>query len=138
MTILEFKDKIGEVERFYSKEYVNEQKNELYRYFKEYTLKQFAYIISKVYQKCKYLPSIAEIIEIEKEIPFSKIRKTEKTDCKNCIRGFALAPFFAGCWNTPCFRFSEVFVSCLTRTIRTRKWMRTRVLFRRYIRTVVI
>lgn len=84
MTTLEFKEKIGEVERFYSKEYVNEQKNELYKYFKEHTLKQFGYIISKVYQKCKFLPSIAEIIEIEKEIPFSKIRRVEKTDCKNC------------------------------------------------------
>ena len=35
MTISEFKDKIAEVERFYSKDYVNEQKNELYKYFKE-------------------------------------------------------------------------------------------------------
>ena len=84
MTISEFKDKIAEVERFYSKDYVNEQKNELYKYFKEYTIKQFAYVISNVYQKCKFLPSIAEIIDIEKEIPFTKVKKQERTNCSNC------------------------------------------------------
>lgn len=84
MIISEFRDKIAEVERFYSKEYVAEQKNELYRYFKDHTIKQFAYIISKVYQKCKFLPSVAEIVEIEQDIPFSKIRKVQLTDCKNC------------------------------------------------------
>lgn len=91
MTISEFKDKIAEVERFYQKEYVNEQKNELYKYFREHNIAQFNYVISKVYQKCKYLPAISEIIDIEKNIPFSKVKRENVINCPNCNnRGYIL------------------------------------------------
>lgn len=84
MTISEFKDKIAEMERFYSKEYVKEQKNELYKYFKDKSIAQFKYIVSKAYQRYKYLPAVSEIIDIEKEIPFIKMKKETVNDCPNC------------------------------------------------------
>ena len=89
MVFTEFIENVEKMQRFYEKEYNEMQKQEMFRYFSKYNDKRFKYIISKVYQKNKFLPSLAELIEIDQNIPYTEIQKQElklekKENCKIC------------------------------------------------------
>lgn len=78
MVFTEFIENVEKMQKFYGKEYNEIQKQEMFKYFSKYTEKRFKYIISKVYQKSKFLPTLAELVEMDKSIPYAEIEKEEK------------------------------------------------------------
>ncbi len=86
MEIEKFNEIIEEIQKYFSKEYNEIQKQEIFKYFSKYSEKRFVYIVSKIYQNNKFLPILADLIAIDKEIPYRAIEKNEikKTDNKIC------------------------------------------------------
>ena len=90
----EFKKILDKIQRYYGKEYNEVQINEIYKYFGKMSIARFNYIVSKLYQKNKYLPILADFVEVHKENPYSEFKKkteTKKNECKVCGgNGFVL------------------------------------------------
>ena len=87
MDFEEFKKILDKIQRYYGKEYNDVQINEIYKYFGKMSLARFNYIVSKLYQKNKYLPILADFVEVHKENPytdFNKNKEKKKNECKIC------------------------------------------------------
>lgn len=86
MDIKEFSEEIKKVQNFYGKAYSDIQINEMFKYFSNTTIARFRYIISKAYQTYTYLPSLAQMVEVQKNTPFytPKIKNQKINDCKVC------------------------------------------------------
>lgn len=93
MEIKEFEKALDKLQNFYGKEFNDTQIEEMYKYFQKYNKERFYLIISKIFQKNKYMPSLAELIEVDKEIPSNRIISSnqQKGNCKICNNnGFVL------------------------------------------------
>lgn len=92
MVIDEFKNTITQIQRYYGKEYNEIQINEIYKYFGKMSIARFNFITSKLYQKSKYLPVLADFVEVHKENPYYDFKKEEKkNECDICGgKGFVL------------------------------------------------
>ena len=94
MTIDEFYLELQRLENFYGKNYNDTQKEEIFKYFNNTSLARFKFILSKAYQKYKFLPALSELIELHKEEPFFVKKeniKKNKEICKVCQnKGFLL------------------------------------------------
>ena len=86
MVIDEFKKTITQIQRYYGKEYNEVQLNEIYKYFGKMSIARFNFIVSKLYQKNKYLPILADFVEVHKENPYVDYKKPEekKNECEIC------------------------------------------------------
>lgn len=84
MTIDEFSKELKRVENFYSKEYNEIQKQEMFKYFSNATVPRFKFVLSKAYQKCTYLPNLAQLVEIQKSTPYFQSKKEEQKIIEKC------------------------------------------------------
>ena len=85
MTIDEFTKVTTEIENFYQKEISDEQKKIWFSELKGMDLRRFKYVISQVYRSCKFLPKLADIVEINTNLGYSQLKKEEATiKCKKC------------------------------------------------------
>lgn len=85
MKIDEFMEATKEIENFYQKEISEEQKKIWFNELKGMTLQRFKYIISQIYRTCKFMPKLADIIEINTNLGYSSIKKEEnKKKCNKC------------------------------------------------------
>lgn len=86
MEIKEFSEEIKKVQNFYGKPYSDIQITEMFKYFSNTTIARFRYIISKAYQTYTYLPSLAQLVEVQKNTPFYTPKKAQQETevCKIC------------------------------------------------------
>lgn len=85
MTIEEFSKATEEIERFYQKEIPDEQKKIWFNELKGMEIKRFKYIISQAYRTLKFVPKLADIIEINTNLGYSQVKKEEnQVKCSKC------------------------------------------------------
>lgn len=85
MQIGEFIEATGRLEKYYGKEYTNEQRRIMYDELKEFSLERYRQLVSAVLRKSKYLPRVVDFIEANKEEPYTqKQEEFEKVECKKC------------------------------------------------------
>lgn len=80
----EFIEITAEMEKFYEKEYNNEQRKYIFETFKNLPKERYRQIVNIVFRTCKFMPKLADLIEIEQNIPKEKKEEKEKTECKLC------------------------------------------------------
>ena len=81
-----FQEQLAKMQNFYGKEYNEMQAEEIFKYFAKFPDKRFTYILSKAYQEIKFLPSLSELVAINKDIPYTELKeKTKgKVKCDYC------------------------------------------------------
>lgn len=85
MTIDEFIIATTEIENFYQKEISDEQKKIWFQELKTMDIKRFRYVIAQVYRTLKFLPKLADIIEINTSLGYSQVKKEEISQkCNKC------------------------------------------------------
>ena len=85
MNEAEFVELLSKMEEFYDKEYNNEQRKIIYANFKNGSKERFTRVINHAYRKCKFLPKLADLIEIADELPkLEKKEETQKAKCDKC------------------------------------------------------
>lgn len=84
MQIGEFIESTGRLEKYYGKEYTNEQRQIMFDELKSFSIERYRQLVTSVLKKCKYLPKISDFIEANKEEPYSQRQEAEKVECKKC------------------------------------------------------
>lgn len=85
MKIDEFTEETEKLERFYGKEIPEEQKKIWYKEFKNTSIERYKYIIGIVYRTMKFLPKLADLIEINTNSGYTQAKnETTIKDCKEC------------------------------------------------------
>ena len=75
MKIEEFDEETQKLEKFYEKDIPDEQRKIWYEEFKGISITRYKYLISQVYRKCKFMPKLADMIEINKSIGYMQPRE---------------------------------------------------------------
>ncbi len=85
MEVAEFIEETNRIEKFYEKELDKFQRDEWYKNLKNIPLERYRQIINNIFRKCKFMPKLADIIEMQEELPFqnNSIQK-EKVECDKC------------------------------------------------------
>lgn len=73
-----------EMEKFYEKEYNNEQRKYIFETFKNLPKERYRQVVNIVFRTCKFMPKLADLIEIEQNLPKEKKEEKEKVYCKIC------------------------------------------------------
>lgn len=86
MKIEEFDEETRKLEKFYDKEIPEEQRKVWYEELKKIDIIRYKYIIGQIYRKNKYLPKLAEILEVNNTIGYTEQlkQKEEKIKCDYC------------------------------------------------------
>lgn len=84
MKIEEFDEETRKLEKFYDKEIPEEQRKIWYEEFKGINITRYKYLISQVYRKCKFMPKLADMIEINKMAGVIQQQKDETAYCPKC------------------------------------------------------
>lgn len=86
MTVHEFLGIIEKLEAFYKKQLEQIEKDMWYNEFGNLTAKRFEEVLHKAYTTCKYMPKLADVVAINKELPYQQIKaKIEgNVECKKC------------------------------------------------------
>lgn len=85
MKLEEFDEEVSKLERFYQKEVTDEQRRIWYTELRNLDISRFKYIISQVYRTSKFLPKLADILEINANLGHSQAKQEEnKNKCKRC------------------------------------------------------
>jgi hypothetical protein len=90
MTLNEFNTGTDRLEKFYSKQLEDFEKDVWYRELKTMSFKRYDQIIKKIFTECKFMPKLADIIAIHRTLqyPEEKVETEECNKCKN--RGFII------------------------------------------------
>lgn len=93
MTTAEFLEITEEIEKFYDKEYTKDQSKYMYEELQKLSKARYRQIARQAFKTCKFMPKLADLVEIEKEIPKEIINKQhERVECKRC-KGTGLVPY---------------------------------------------
>lgn len=85
MKLEEFDEEVSKLERFYQKEVTEEQRRIWFTELRNLDISRFKYIISQVYRTSKFLPKLADILEINANLGYSQVKQEEnKNKCKKC------------------------------------------------------
>lgn len=85
MTQSEFIEAASRIEQYYCKEYTNEQRQIMFKELKDMSIERFRQLMSAILRKSKFLPKIADFVEVDIEIPFSAQKEElQKIECKKC------------------------------------------------------
>ena len=84
MKIEEFNKETQQLERFYEKEIPEEQKKIWYEEFKKMPIERYRYLIGQAYRKSKFIPKLADMIEINKNCGYVEIEKEPEKICTKC------------------------------------------------------
>lgn len=91
MTSGEFVEVTSRLEKYYDKEYTKDQIQIMFKELKEMGIERYKQLTSAIIRKNKFLPKVADFIEMDKEIPRNTEKTIEKVDCKKCDgKGFIL------------------------------------------------
>ena len=86
MTNGEFIEATSRLEKYYGKEYTNDQRKIMFSELGYLEISRYRKLVSAVLRKCKYLPRIVDFVEADKEEPYGTAEKEDKpkVDCKIC------------------------------------------------------
>ena len=86
MQYKEFCENIDELQRYYKQELNETELKIWYENLKFMTIDRFKYIIAEIYNKNKFMPKLAEIIELHKSLGYTTINETitVQGNCKKC------------------------------------------------------
>lgn len=85
MKINEFLDEVAQIERFYQKEITDEQKQIWFKELRNLDIARFKYIVAQVYRTSKFMPKLADILEINSNLGYSQAKKeVDHKKCKKC------------------------------------------------------
>lgn len=84
MKIEEFNKETQKLERFYEKEISEEQKKIWYEEFKRMNIERYRYIIGQAYRKSKFIPKLADMIEINKNCGYIESEEKSIQKCEKC------------------------------------------------------
>lgn len=87
MKIEEFDEEIDKIERFYQKQgaITDEQRQIWYRELKNLDIARFKYIIAQIYRTSKFMPKLADLLEINANLGYSQAKKEKnQSNCKIC------------------------------------------------------
>lgn len=81
----EFIQYIQELEHFYGQELNDTEREIWFNNLKFMTVERFNYIIAEIYKVNKFMPKLAEILEMHRSIPYvENIQKDVKGYCEKC------------------------------------------------------
>ena len=83
MQITEFIEETNKIEKFYNKSLEQYEKDIWFQNLKLLSVKRYQEIIKRVFVENKFMPKLADIIEINKEMPYDK-PKVVKEQCNIC------------------------------------------------------
>ena len=86
MELKEFTGYVTEIENFYGSELSETEKTIWYNNLKTLSLERFNYIISIIYKTSKFMPKLADILQINKQIPYENSIEPKKKigKCNKC------------------------------------------------------
>lgn len=81
----EFIEITNRLEKYYEKEYTNEQLKIMHEELKDFKVDRYKILVSEAIKRCKFLPKVADIIQIDKEIGYKNLDdEVERIECKKC------------------------------------------------------
>lgn len=86
MQIAEFIQETSKIEKFYNKALEQYEKDIWYQELKNIPVKRYAQVIRQAFNECKFMPKLADIVTINKELPYNTNNGTikEKVACNKC------------------------------------------------------
>lgn len=91
MTVSDFIEETSKIERFYStegksRELTTEEKKIWYDELKNIDITRYRLIVKQVFRECKFMPKLADIINIQRELPYINKSKIEdkQVKCNKC------------------------------------------------------
>jgi len=92
MKIEEFLEHTNKLEKFFNKELEQFEKDIWFQELKPLTAKRYLQIIKKLYTQNKFMPKLADIVELNRILPFdNNQQQTKKENCKRCgNKGFII------------------------------------------------
>lgn len=87
MKIEEFDEEIDKIERFYQKQgaITDEQRQIWYKELKNLDIARFKYIIAQIYRTSRFMPKLADLLEINANLGYSQAKKEKnQSNCKIC------------------------------------------------------
>ena len=91
MKIEEFLEHTNKLEKFFGKELEQFEKDIWFQELKPLTAKRYLQIIKKLYTESKFMPKLADIVALNKILPYENNTKIEKEECKRCgNKGFII------------------------------------------------
>ena len=84
MTLEEFDTETQKLENFYEKQIPDEQRKIWFSEFKKINITRYRYIIGQAYRQCKFMPKLADMIEINKTAGVIQKQEDETVDCPKC------------------------------------------------------
>ena len=92
MTHAEFIEVTSEMEKFYDKKYPIEQSKIMYEELGKLSKERYRQVSREVYRKSKFMPKLADLVEIEKELP-RQVQEVKKVECERC-EGLGLVTYW--------------------------------------------
>ena len=93
MNKAEFIEITSKIEKFYMKEYNQEQSRQIYKEFKNETKERYSQIQQEVIKTCKFMPTLADFIEAKNRVFIQRKSKEKlKEKCKLCD-GTGMIPY---------------------------------------------
>lgn len=90
MTLTEFNEETNKLEKFYNKELEEYERDIWFRELKYMPIKRYKQIITKLYTTNKFMPKLADIISLSRELPYEQ-KQDQKVECDICKgKGFVL------------------------------------------------
>ena len=80
----EFSEYIKQVQEIYSKQLNDVELDIWYNTLKYMSIERFNNIISELYKTSKYMPRLADILEVSKRLPNPDMPKQENKKCEKC------------------------------------------------------
>nr|DAL06004.1 MAG TPA: Loader and inhibitor of phage G40P [Caudoviricetes sp.]DAT04998.1 MAG TPA: Loader and inhibitor of phage G40P [Caudoviricetes sp.] len=82
----EFKCYIDQIENFYGQKLNEVERDIWYENLKFMSVERFNYILSDIYRTNKFMPRLADILQVHKQIPYTakKEEREIKSSCKKC------------------------------------------------------
>ena len=84
MTIGEFIEATNRLENYYGKEYTKEQLKIMHEELQDLSIDRYKQLISAIMKKSKFLPKIADFLEVDNEIPYSRKEDQKIVECNIC------------------------------------------------------
>ena len=87
MTKQEFIEYIGQIENVYKNQNLSNIEKEIwYENLKFMSIERFNYILAEIYKTSKFRPTLADILQFHKQIPYTakKEEREIKSGCKKC------------------------------------------------------
>lgn len=84
MTLTEFINETRRIEQFYDKELNDVQRDEWYKNLKNIAIEKYRQIINVSMERCKFLPKLADILEIQRTLNYEKKQEKQIIKCSKC------------------------------------------------------